>query len=449
MKTRLFLLSLSCSLTLSAQVTFPVCNVKPADEAIEEISYRNTVGFLAEKNPYNQDWTQDTTVLPEPHLEAYGRQTYGLVATNGNHPFVVAAHQAYAQHRPLVLSPDMIWLLILQGFAAHVDANGEQLRHYFVQHDGRKVLCIQRDDYVRGDSLFPWPEVFTEFRQQIAAHTSKELVPLVSAEFSTTGLAERAAFEVTLMDAMSSYFLYAMQVVCGIPEITLEGTPEDWAELERRTAELGKYDLSWWTDELQPILHEFTLASQGQVNRDFWRDYFQYETVADGCTSVSFVTGWILKFFPYYYKKPNPWVTEPDSAANFYAVLEDAMSLRNDPAVQRVMNKEGKRDKLWRRKYALSLKMHPHPQRFGLPAIEISDLPMGLSKADLLLDYHGARLAYELQAGFIGIRQDAETLALRPEINWLVVDTGKAPTAEDNALYDKWLEGQKSRVGRE
>lgn len=54
---------------------------------------------------------------------------------------------------------------------------------------------------------------------------------------------------------------------------------------------------------------------------------------------------------------------------------------------------------------------------------------MGMAKAGLLADYNGAILAYELQAGFVSIRQPPGALALRPEANW--------------------LEGRKSGAGRE
>ena len=30
---------------------------------------------------------------------------------------------------------------------------------------------------------------------------------------------------------MSSYFQYSMTAICGIPEITLEGIPEDWEKV--------------------------------------------------------------------------------------------------------------------------------------------------------------------------------------------------------------------------
>lgn len=52
-------------------------------------------------------------------------------------------YQAYADHRPFVLSPDMIWLLISQGFAQHVNANHESLRKYFVDFSGKQSLVVQ------------------------------------------------------------------------------------------------------------------------------------------------------------------------------------------------------------------------------------------------------------------------------------------------------------------
>src|SRR5687767_7709059 len=45
------------------------------------------------------------------------------------HPLVEAAWAAYGHHRPLVLSPDIIWLTIVQGLATHINEHVEQLRH--------------------------------------------------------------------------------------------------------------------------------------------------------------------------------------------------------------------------------------------------------------------------------------------------------------------------------
>ena len=50
---------------------------------------------------------------------------------------------AYADHHPLVLSPDMIWITICQGFSKYVNAHAEELHNKFVEHDGKATLKIE------------------------------------------------------------------------------------------------------------------------------------------------------------------------------------------------------------------------------------------------------------------------------------------------------------------
>lgn len=50
------------------------------------------------------------------------------------HALIEAVHTAFAEHYPLVLPPDDVWLCLAQGFAQHVEANAEALRSRFVRH---------------------------------------------------------------------------------------------------------------------------------------------------------------------------------------------------------------------------------------------------------------------------------------------------------------------------
>src|SRR5580700_7649618 len=86
------------------------------------------------------------------------------------HGFVESAHWAFAEHYPLVLTPDAVWLCIAQGFAAHVNENAERLRGKFVRHEGQATIAVRRDDFVKGSPANPWPEVFGAFSDAIAAH---------------------------------------------------------------------------------------------------------------------------------------------------------------------------------------------------------------------------------------------------------------------------------------
>ena len=160
--------------------------------------------------------------------------------TNG---LVEAIHISYSYHYPLVLSPDHIWMCIAQGFAAHVNQNAEKLRHLFVEHEGKKTIIVQRDDFVKGSPHNPWPEVFSEFSVQIRSHIGEKTHDLLTPSFTTTGPVEKAAAEIVLMDAFKECFDYSFYTLCGIPQITLEGTVDDWKQLRERALGLAQFDL--------------------------------------------------------------------------------------------------------------------------------------------------------------------------------------------------------------
>lgn len=69
-----------------------------------------------------------------------------LIVKTEIHPFVASLYIAYSDHRPISISPDMIWLLICQGFSAHVNNNVKELRNKFVTFSDKKKLIVQTQD---------------------------------------------------------------------------------------------------------------------------------------------------------------------------------------------------------------------------------------------------------------------------------------------------------------
>jgi len=69
--------------------------------------------------------------------ESYSTTCSNMVPCSFN-PFLEAIHHSFATHRPIRISPDHIWLVLAQGFAAHANSNSEELRDRFVSHKGRK-----------------------------------------------------------------------------------------------------------------------------------------------------------------------------------------------------------------------------------------------------------------------------------------------------------------------
>jgi hypothetical protein len=326
------------------------------------------------------------------------RDPYAIVARSklpdslvgyGYHAFFNGMYQAYADHRPFVLSPDMVWLLISQGFARHVIQHAEELRHQFVSFAGKETLTVRDDRIALDNPNSPWEEVFPQFTRQISERTGKELTGTLVSDFSTTTNVSRVASEITIMEAVKPYFNFiVLRIVCGIPQVTLQGTPEDWERLREKAGRLRKYQLDWWIDEIDPLLGQFVQASRGRVDTAFWRNMFKYHS-DNHYGAPKIIDGWIVKFFPY--------------------------------------NAKGERG---------SLK-------------EISgmdNLPSEIVKVDLkhISLQAGAAVTTDLElwAGFIGLRQDPKSLALTPEIGWMIrkKDTSNSVLREkmdhDNATGD-------------
>ena len=321
-------------------------------------------------------------------VEACSRYYGKLVAKVGFHPVLAAIHLAFMDHRPLVLSPDMIWLLVAQGFANHVNANSEDLRSQFVQHSGKVSLHVQVDDFIKGSPENPWPEVFGAFSSQIRNHLGASTHDLLLPCFSTTGVVERAAAEVVLLDAMQSFFSYSCGTSCGIPQIILEGSTADWELLAERTRGIGEFRLRWWTEVLEPILDQFTAASRGQVNVPFWQSLYKVGDRSGG----RYMNGWITSFFPYlkdfrtgYASRNNPWLAE------WGAALQELL-------------------------YSSENSSRRQPEH----GVNMTDFPRGVARAPFSWQYHDRSFQMEFLGGFLGVQQDAETLRLRPEIGWAI-----------------------------
>ena len=308
----------------------------------------------------------------------------------GYHSFFNGMYHAYADHRPFVLSPDMIWLLISQGFARHVNANPENLRHHFVDYSGKISLLVSTSEITLDNPNSPWETVFPEFTHQIAGHTGDEIINFLSSDFSTTTSVEKVASEITIMEVMKTYFEYVViRFVCGIPEITLQGTTDDWQKILDKTKKLAKYDLTWWTSELEPILGEFVKASKGKIDKEFWKGMFKYHSKKIPCGGpVTTIDGWIVKFFPY-----------------------DNLGNRNN------------------------LKM----------LSSSANLPEEIVKVDLkYMDGEtGITTPLELWAGFIGLEQNRKNYALTPKIGWMIRKTD----VEQLGLQQKYEYDLKTKGG--
>lgn len=288
-----------------------------------------------------------------------------LVLIYDTHPFFYGMYEAYASHRPFVLSPDMIWMLISQGFSHHINSNPEKYRDLMVDFSDKMSLVVESDQPLEEAQ---WDKLIPQFAEEIKKNTKGTIAETIIADFSTTTSYEQIASEITLMETTKAYFEFVtMYIACGIPEITLLGTTEDWQKVYDKTMKLRAYDLDWWIDELEPILAQFVDASQGKTDVKFWQQMFKWHTLEEyGAPNI--IDGWIVKFFPY--------------------------------------DKDGK--------------------RFDLKTLtRNSFLPDEMAEADvrfieIFADGSSKETMIELHGGFMGLEQNPENFALTPKIGWKV-----------------------------
>jgi len=365
------ILMVSFGVFSQAEITFKIENLSKPESLLKEATINEIyTDLILSDAGASLRFIEEKDKLTFPFGIVARSDSPSFLVNYGYHSFFDGMYRAYADHRPFVLSPDMIWLLISQGFAQHVNANPELLRHKFVDFEGKVSLVVTSNDVSLNNPDSPWEKLFPQFTEQIAQYTGNELIELLSADFSTTTPVERIASEITIMEAMKPYFEYIhFYAVCGIPEITLKGTPDDWRKILDRTRKLSKYGLEWWADELEPLLEEFVRASKGDVNKKFWRNMFKYHS-RKRYGAPKEIDGWIVKFFPY--------------------------------------DKDGKRNNLAKLVGRAEDNLPPEIVKVDLKHMEM--LPNGAVNT----------VELELWAGFVGLEQNAETYALTPKIGWLI-----------------------------
>lgn len=260
----------------------------------------------------NTNFERNPPVLPlKVAFQKFGRVEYVseqkdnkkivLQTFRDNNILAEAICIAFFEHFPLRLSPDVIWIAILQGVTIHINENAEKLRSKFVSHEGKETISIFRPDIRLGSSSNAWESTIDAFVEGIHKKTHSSLHPIMETTFSTTTTNERTCMHIAIMDMMKSYFEYIMYCGCGIPWIELTGTAADWTRLRQQAQRLAHYDLTWWIDDhLDTVLAHFERAAMGMMSTtdaQFWRSIV-YEAGGSGMIGDP-KTGWVQCFFPY------------------------------------------------------------------------------------------------------------------------------------------------------
>ena len=266
----------------------------------------------------------------------------------------------------------------------HVNNHPDEFRDRFRVGPGQQEIEILNDDLRKGSPENAWENVVEDFCEEITDRIGGDNYAQIVTSFSTTGLVERAANAIVLMDTVKSYFNYRVRTRCGIPQVVLEGTVADWERLRDKTESLGRtYAVTWWTDRLLPILDRVARNAAGKADAALWESIYKEVDASGG----PYLSGWITDFFPY--------------------VVRDEPNDRNR-----------------------AFRQEPIPENPRILAasfgsrVTTEQLPSSLSKVPFVWKYLDEEFRMEFLAGFVGFTQEAESLRLRPKIGWAVRESG-------------------------
>ena len=218
--------------------------------------------------------------------------------------------EAYKNHYPITVTPDMIWLLFLQGYSRFMEKYHEWVRTNYVNFENKKTIHVARFDMIPEKATKEeWQDILNEFTQKIKNNVGENIISSLESNFSTTSKVSLTTSQLSIMSAMKNYFTYkCLMVGCGVSSITLEGSLEDWQKIKSKLEFFSKKEmcLLWWIKHLIPIIDKIIMTKNyynqnktiNEEIRNFWKDMIRFKKGVE--YNPNYINGWIIKFIPNY-----------------------------------------------------------------------------------------------------------------------------------------------------
>lgn len=351
-------------------ITFKVDSVDVAKNLLHQWSAKNLI---------------ETKIGKVVDFYSVGDEKDSFALIKGN-AFLGTIHECYDEHRPLILSPDAIWLTICQGVSIHVNQNFDSLKNVLFYANKPDQLIARNDSLDKNQDQ--WASLIADLSNQTQKYTKSEFYKFFVPNFSTTTETHITAYQITLLEVYKQAFTYLGESGCGIPSITLKGTTKDWEWIYQNLDVLDKFGLTAWKNELKPLITEFIETSKGQINLAFWKDIYKYAIEYNNL----YVSGWIIKFFPYINGVEGEFVWDEEMGMD-------------------------RANKTYRPNKFI------YGNDYRKSTLSLNAFPGGISEVDLLWKNYFTNTTSEmiLYAGFFGAIQNQDK-SLEPYISWAVAN---------------------------
>ncbi|KAK4893743.1 hypothetical protein LTR27_007990 [Elasticomyces elasticus] len=372
--------------------------ITPTENAAEPISMSNWRGAKNTKDQHIR------SILSSSQLQEEGKNLRFLQSSLNAADFeqsvpcrnglVNAVVQAYNTHHHLRIRPDDIWVGILTQLSSYINGHGEELRHHFVAHEGKKKLEVKAHGNrfaVNFDALA------TAMGQLIHENVvDTDLREWMMPAFSTTTQEDIFVSSVIMMGAVKQYFEYYGTLDCGLPSVTLLGEKADYELILSRLEKLRTYgkETARFADLLQPVLRGFIKSfedPEAEEVKDFWNRVVSHHSRGSG---ASYYSGWITAFC-------------------FWNRRGKCLAKGGDLA---------KPEKPWQVDELLSL------EGVQYHVIVTNDVPSGMVTVPLHVDDNGEKVETVMVAGSTGIQCLGDAAApdtMQPQSSWWIFEEVK------------------------
>lgn len=419
-----------------AGLTFSVSAVEPARTMLPVFSVEKALKLAIGKEPQ---------FIPHEHQNT-------LLYFAGGNGLVATVQECYDAHRPLIISPDAIWLTICQGVSTHVNLHFDSLQHLIFKKGKPDQLVVRNDSLEHSPAA--WASLMDELSKQAANYTIGNSYAFFVPSFTTTTPTIRTTYQVTLLESTQKAFKYVGESGCGIPSITLTGSKRDWVDMLKRLDMLDKLGLASWAKELRPVIGEFVSVFDGKVNGEFWEA--MYKSYTD--YNEFYLSGWILKLFPYI----KTWESEegilvpqekvrPNGSNSFDVPMipfpeETIAQAEYTPSTDSIAMKEladdtdSENEKGMFYYEQMMEVLIPNPYLSGsdhlMSTLSTDNIPSGMAKVDVLWNnyFNNTQTEMEVYAGFLAVRQYNDK-SLEPLISWAVCRKDSPPIDRRSSEY--------------
>lgn len=309
-----------------------------------------------------------------------------IIMQASDNGFVYAATEAYSQHHHLVIRPDDIWITILTQLSLYVNANAEELRRLFVAHEGKKELVVEAVGNRYTVDFGSLARQMTGLLEENINDPS--LRAWIMQDFTTTNDNDRVVMAISMMATLQKYFRYKIDLLCGIPSVTLLGERQDWVKLLNAAARIltfGK-ETAEWSKLLQLVLSRFVAtfdAPHSPEVKQFWQQIAHRTPYGSG---TAYLSGWITAFcFFGQQGKPTP------------KMLMSSLEMGGQPF-------------------------------FG---VDTGDIPPAVVSVPVVVDDNGHVIQTTMVAGCVGMRTSSSRAegpdrpfdTLQPQVGWWIFET--------------------------